>query len=440
MSLETPEKIRNLQRKLYCKAKAEPAFRFYLLYDKVCREDILRHAYMLARANAGAPGVDGVTFKEIDASGIEVWLAGLREDLASMTYRADPVRRVTIPKPGGGERPLGIPTIRDRVVQTAAKLVLEPIFEADFEDSAYGYRPRRSAVDAVKETHRLICRGHTDVVDADLSKYFDTIPHPDLLKSVARRIVDRHMLWLIKLWLKAPVEERDGDGRRRMSGGKSNSYGTPQGGVASPLLANIYMNRFLKHWRLSGGGEAFHAHVISYADDFVILSRGCAEEALAWTKAVMTKLGLTLNEAKTSVKDARQECFDFLGYTLGPRHFPEGGRWYLGASPSKKSVQRIKLKVSEMLTPGNKGAWPEVQTRLNRLLGGWSAYFSHGALASAYQAVDDHVYDRVRCFLCKRHKAPGRGTKRFSREHVYEELSVLRLRSGRGRSPVRASQ
>ena len=185
------------------------------------------------------------------AAGVEAWLRALREDLVSMRYRPMPVRRVMIPKPGGGERPLGIPTIRDRVAQTAAKLVLEPIFEADFEDSAYGYRPKRSAVDAIKATHRLICRGYIDVVDADLSKYFDTIPHADLLKSVARRIVDRHVLWLIKLWLKAPVEERDGDGTRRMSGGKSNTRGTPQGGVVSPLLADIYMNRFLKHWRLT---------------------------------------------------------------------------------------------------------------------------------------------------------------------------------------------
>jgi RNA-directed DNA polymerase len=427
MSLETPDKIRSLQRKLYCKAKAEPAFRFYILYDKICREDILGHAYALARANAGAPGVDGMTFDEIEARGVEAWLAGLREDLVSQTYRPDPVRRAAIPKPGGGERPLGIPTIRDRVVQTAAKIVLEPIFEADFEDNAYGYRPRRSAVDAVKETHRLLRRGYTDVVDADLSKYFDTIPHSDLLKSVARRIVDRHVLHLIKMWLQAPVEERDGDGTRRMSGGKGSKRGTPQGGVASPLLANIYMNRFLKHWRLTRRGEAFRAHIVAYADDFVILSRGCAAEALAWTKAAMTKLGLTLNEAKTSVRDARNERFDFLGYTFGPHRDWKDGHWYPGASPSKKSVQRIKTKIGDLLKPGNKGAWPVVRDRLNRLLAGWSAYFGYGSRLPAYRAVDHHVYDRVRNFLARRHKEPGRGVRRFSSTKVYGDLGVQRL-------------
>ena len=429
MSLETPEKIRTLQRKLYRKAKAEPAFRFYVLYDKICREDILRHAYGLARSNAGAPGVDGVSFAQIEERGLEAWLAGLREELVLKTYRPDPVRRVMIPKPnGGGERALGIPTIRDRVIQTAAKLVLEPIFEADFEDNSYGYRPARGAVDAVTEVHRHICRGHTDVVDADLSRYFDSIPHDELLKSVARRIVDRHVLRLIKLWLKAPIEERDDDdGTRRMSGGKSNTRGTPQGGVASPMLANIYMNRFLKYWRLTGRGEAFRAHVIAYADDFVILSRGCAAEALAWTKAVMTRLGLTLNEAKTSLKNARQERFDFLGYSFGPHRYKANGKWYLSASPSKKSMQRFKTKVGNLLVPGNNDPWPEVRDTLNRSLSGWSNYFCYGTRRSAFRGVDRYVYERVRDFLARRHKVAGRGTRRFSMEIVYGELGLLRL-------------
>ena len=399
-----------------------------MLYDKICRDDILRHAYGLARSNAGAPGVDGVSFAEIEKQGLEAWLAGLCEELVSKTYRPDPVRRVMIPKAHGGERPLGIPTIRDRVVQTAAKIVLEPIFEADFEDTAYGYRPRRGAVDAVKDDHRHLCRGYSDVVDADLSKYFDNIPHRDLMQCVARRIVDRHVLALIKMWLKAPVEERDGDGKRRIVGGKGNTRGTPQGGVASPLLANIYMNRFLKHWRLSGCSEAFRAHVVAYADDFVILSRGCAAEALAWTKAVMTRLGLALNEVKTKLKNARQERLDFLGYSFGP-HYPYGwnGQWYLGASPSKKSVQRLKAKVHDLLKPGNTDPWPEVRDALNRTLRSWSNYFRYGTRRPAFRGIDFYVRERVRAFLVRRHKVAGRGTNRFPFEVLHWERGVLCL-------------
>ena len=428
MSLTTPDSIRSLQKKLYCKAKADSAYRFYLLYDKIHREDILAHAYALARANGGAPGVDGVTFAMLEAAGLKEWLTEIRNDLVTKTYRPAPVRRVTIPKPGGGERPLGIPTIRDRVVQTAAKLVLEPIFEADLDPAAHGYRPGRSGADAIKAVHALLCQGYTDVVDADLSKYFDTIPHQELMRSVARRIVDRHVLRLIKLWLRAPVEERDADGRRHMSGGKSSRRGTPQGGVISPMLANLYMNRFLKHWRRTGRGEAYRAHVVSYADDFVILSRGYAGEALAWTQAVMTRLGLALNEKKTAIRDARSERFDFLGYSFGPHRYRKDGHWYLGASPSKKSVLRLKAKVSDILIPGNMGAWPGVRNQLNRLLRGWSAYFGYGTRLPAYRAIDNHVCERVRCFLVRRHKVPSHGTNRFSREVVFGALGVLHLR------------
>lgn len=244
VSLKTPELIRQLQKKLYVKAKTELAFRFYQLYDKVYREDILSHAYALARANGGAPGVDGMSFEDIELRGVAERLAGLGKELHDKTYKPQAVRRVLIPKAGGGERPLGIPTIRDRVAQTAAKLVLEPIVEADLEDSAYGYRPKRDAIGAVKAVHGALCAGYTDVVDADLSKYFDTIPHRELMQTLARRIVDKQMLKLLKMWLKMPVEERDENGKWHYTGGRHCQCGSPQGGVVSPLLANLYMNRF----------------------------------------------------------------------------------------------------------------------------------------------------------------------------------------------------
>jgi RNA-directed DNA polymerase len=427
VSLETPLKIRSLQRKLYVKAKAEPAFRFYALYDKICREDILHHAYRLSRAKAGSPGVDGVSFAQIEAEGLEAWLASLREELVLKIYRPQPVRRVMIPKPDGGERPLGIPTIRDRVAQSAAKLVLEPIFEADLEENAFGYRPARGAVDAVKQVQRHICQGYTDVVDADLSGYFDSIPHDALQKSAARRIVDGQVLRLIKLWLKAPIEERDGDGTRRMRGGKKSSRGTPQGGVVSPLLANIYMNRFLKYWRLCRCGDAFQGYVVAYADDFVILSRGRAGEAMAWTRAVMTRLGLTLNEVKTTLKDARKDRFDFLGYTFGPHVYKGNGQRYLSASPSKRSVQRLKTKVRGLLATGNHDPWPEVRDQLNSMLLGWSGYFRHGTRRSAFRGLVHFVYERVRDFLVRRHKVAGRGSRRFSCEIIYGKHRLLCL-------------
>jgi RNA-directed DNA polymerase len=268
-------------------------------------------------------------------------------------------------------------------------------------------------------------------VDADLSKYFDTIPHDALMQCVARRIVDRMILSLIKMWLKTPVEERDRDGTRRMTGGKGSKHGTPQGGVISPLLANLYMNRFLKYWRITERTQAFRARVVSYADDFVILSRGRAAEALDWTRGVMGRLGLTLNEEKTSLKDACTERFDFLGYTFGLHRWRKNGRWYLGASPSRKSVQRVKDKVGGLLQPSAVEPWPEVRERLNDLLRGWKGYFCHGSRQAAYNAVDRHVCDRVRHFLKRRHKVPGRGTRQFAPSVVFGELGVLRLTAPR---------
>ena len=428
MSLETPIKIRMLQRKLYQKAKEEPSYRFYLLYDKMHREDVLAYAYALVKSNQGAPGVDGQSFWGIESQGLEGWLRGIRDDLRAKTYQPQAVRRVMIPKPGGGQRPLGIPTIRDRVVQTAAKLLLEPIFEADFDPNAYGYRPKRSAQEAIQKVHKLLCEGYADVVDADLSKYFDTIPHSELMQCVARRIVDRDMLRLIKMWLKVPVEERDKNGKPRVSGGKGSSCGTPQGGVISPLLANLYMNRFLKYWRITGRGEVFQAQVVNYADDFVILSRGSAAEALNWTRSVMTRIGLTLNEAKTRIKQARRERFDFLGYTFGPHRLRKNGHEYLGASPSKKSVSRLRQKVGDLLVRQNVAPWTDVRDRLNRILRGWSNYFGYGTRLMAYRAVDHYVHERVRHFLRHRHKVSSRGAISFSDAIVFGKLGVLRLR------------
>jgi RNA-directed DNA polymerase len=433
MSLATPEKIRTLQRKLYVKAKREPAFRFYLLYDKVWRADILEHAYRLCRANGGAGGVDGVRFADIEASeeGLGGWLDTLAAELREERYRPQAVRRVMIPKPDGGERPLGIPTVRDRVVQQAAKLVLEPIFEADFEPNAYGYRPRVGALDAVEEVRAAILRGEYYVVDADLAKYFDTIPHGELMESVARRISDRKMLGLIKMWLKTPVEETDAEGRKTRTGGKGSKAGTPQGGVISPLLANIYIHRLLKGWVKFGLESKLRARIINYADDLLIVCRRQPEQALEWLRWIVGRIGLSLNEAKTCMRDARRESFDFLGYTFGPLVYRQTGRIYQGVTPSKRRVKRFKRSLRAVLHPGNHAPLAEVVEEVNRKLRGWGAYFSIGTVSPVYRAVDRYTCDRLRQFLVRRHKVPGRGTRRFSDRYLHGRLGLVRLRDRR---------
>ncbi|MGH7471168.1 MAG: group II intron reverse transcriptase/maturase, partial [Longimicrobiales bacterium] len=351
-----------LQLKLNDKAKREPAFRFYLLYDKVYRPDILQHAYALRRGKGGAPGVDGIAFEDIERAGVEDWLRTLGAELHEGRYKPQPVRRVLIPKAGGGERPLGIPTIRDRVVQTAALLILEPIFEADFEANAYGYRPGRSAQQAVVEVLAALRSGESNVVDADLSKYFDTIPHHELMQSVARRISDGKMLHLIKMWLKAPVEEKDERGRTRHTGGRQSSRGTPQGGVISPLLANLYIHRLLRAWTKFRLPERLGARIINYADDLVIVcrTRAGAQAAHAWLKAIIERLGLQLNEQKTCIRDGHHESFDFLGYTFGPHWNRRTGGSYLDATPSRKAIARARCSLQRILRPGNQAPLSEV--------------------------------------------------------------------------------
>jgi RNA-directed DNA polymerase len=438
MSLTTPEKIRDFQRKLYVKAKEKPTYRFYSLYDKIYRTDILEHAYRSAKSNRGAPGVDGVTFEQVEAEGWKEWVGRLREELRDGRYKPKPVRRVNIPKPGGGQRPLGIPTIRDRVVQTAAKIVLEPIFEADFEEGMHGYRPKRSAHGAVKEVHEALKAGHSDVVDADLSRYFDTIPHADLLKSVARRVSDGKVLRLIKKWLKAPVQEEDGKGKKRMTGGKRSTKGTPQGGVISPFLANIYMNRYMRAWRERGEDRRLKAVVVNYADDFVILSRGKAKEALALTKRWMGMLKLTLNETKTQICDARKERFDFLGYTFGPTIHKPTGKTYLGAMPSRKATARLRERLREIFVPWNTGSWKETVTKANRIIRGWANYFSYGTVARTYWNLNAFLYTRVQRFLRRRHKVPGRGTRRFPAKWIFGPGGLLEFGKPRVPAPSKA--
>ncbi|MEQ1880416.1 MAG: group II intron reverse transcriptase/maturase [Burkholderiales bacterium] len=444
MLLTTPESIRTLQRKLYAKAKQEPAYRFYALYDKLYRADTLSHAWRLVKANKGSPGVDGISFEAIEnGEGIETFLRGLARDLKDKTYRAQPVRRVMIPKADGSLRPLGIPTIRDRVAQMAVKLIIEPIFEADFCEHSYGFRPQRSAHDAVEDIAKVLWAGHTQVIDADLSKYFDSIPHAKLLAVVAERIVDGGILRLIKQWLKAPVIGEDERGvKKTVGGGKANSQGTPQGGVISPLLANCYLHILDRIWQRQNLKGKLKAHLVRYADDFVVLCAKGVEEALRVVRHVLERLGLMLNEAKTKVVDATEASFNFLGYSIRMSRGRQSGKPYPHVCPSDKSLKKIKAKLTALtgreLTPI---ALDKIVGNVNRSLRGWANYFHYRNSNQVMEKVKTHAEQRLRMHLMKRHKVKNRGIGegRFPSATLYRRYGLYKVPTAAGWRSAHAS-
>jgi group II intron reverse transcriptase/maturase len=429
-NLTASERVQRLQTALHAKAKEAPDFRFYSLCDKVWRADVLAVAWQAVRRNGGAAGVDGETVADVESLGVNQWLGALARDLKEGTYWPRPVRQVLIPKKQRGKfRPLGIPCLRDRVAQTAAMLVLSPIFEADLQPEQYAYRPGRHAHDAVNRVHRLLTTGHREVVDADLTNYFGEIPHADLLKSIARRVSDGRLLGWVKAWLEMAVEEDDGRGGRRLTNrARRERKGTPQGSPISPLFSNVYMRRFILGWKVLGYARRFKAEIVNYADDFAVLGRAPAAEMLAAVAGLMTRLQLPMNAEKTRCCRLPEESMTFLGYRIGRNYRRDTGAAYIGTRPSPPSVQSICRRLSELTTRRSGLLSPEVVVaRLNRLLTGWANYFTLGQVSPAYAAIDQHATRRLRQWLCRKHKVRAGKYVRFSTERLRQEYGLIHL-------------
>jgi RNA-directed DNA polymerase len=435
MSLSTSRlSVEKLQNSLQAKAKLEPSYRFYSLWDKICREDVLREAYRRSRANAGAPGVDGIGFEAIEALGLEQWLGTLREELRSKSYAPQPLLRVWIPKRNGGQRPLSIPTVKDRVVQTAVVLVLGAIFDEDLQPQQYGFRPKTDAKMAVRRAYFHITQhNRRDVVDADLSDYFTTIPHGPLMRCVTRRVADGTVLSVLKQWLTAPVWERTSrGGMNRTTEARDRNRGTPQGGSASPLLANLYFRRFLLAWYGHGHADRLDAHVVNYADDLVICCRpGNGAEALARMRRLMERLGLTVNDRKTRLACVPEESFDFLGFTVG-RFYGRHGKAFIGTEPSRKSLKRIIERIHDETTSRwNMDSAEKRVAELNALLRGWSGYFNQGRVVRVYRIIQHYTDRRLRRWLIRRQGRRGTGYRQYPNEYLYETLGLYRLPESR---------
>lgn len=428
-SLGSPKSVGRLQKSLHAKAKSEPSYRFYSLWDKIYRQDVLLEAYRRCRRNGGRGGVDGETFAWIESAGEEAWLGNLEQELRSKRYRSQPLLRVWIPKSSGGERPLSIPTIRDRVVQMAVHLVLSPIFEADFPRCQYGFRPRLDAKMAIRQVFFHAKRhGRSEVVDADLTDYFHEIPHGDLLRSVARRVSDGQVLRQIRSWIRSAVIERKGRRERRTREAARRSRGVAQGGPLSPLLANIYFRRFLLAWSKFGYQRRYDAHVVNYADDLVICCRpGQGALADASMRHLMRRLGLEVNEKKTKIVDLSTSQIDFLGYSIG-RFFGRNGRPFLGTKPSKRAVRRVLRRIREETSRRWMTTTPEKRIEeLNPVLRGWGNYFDQGPVLGTYQVVRDYTERRFRRWLMRRRGKKGTGYRQYPDEYLYRELGLFDL-------------